>query len=141
MHSYGQRGNGLHHEYAGSHSARLRIHARDDGLSWFKSGWATATRIAYFCGRVLDRKRYEALACRGAKTGYFPRIPRWGVGANVLRSVTESHAAGAYPSGGAGKMARGAPWHPPRVRPHVGELLCHVLEHEASDVSVPFEIE
>ena len=35
--------------------------ARDDGLSWFKSGWATARRTAYFCGRVLNRKRYETL--------------------------------------------------------------------------------
>jgi hypothetical protein len=46
--------------------------ARDDGLSRFKSGWATASRTAYFCGRILDPTRYEALACRGARTDYFP---------------------------------------------------------------------
>jgi hypothetical protein len=45
---------------------------QDDGLSWFKRGWATATRTAYFCGRVLDRKRYETLARHGVRTDYFP---------------------------------------------------------------------
>jgi PAS domain-containing protein len=45
---------------------------QDNGLSRFKRGWATTTRWAYFCGRVLDRKRYDALACRRAKTKYFP---------------------------------------------------------------------
>jgi hypothetical protein len=46
--------------------------AQDDGLSRFKRGWATAKRTAYFCGRILDRKRYEALACPRGKAGYFP---------------------------------------------------------------------
>jgi hypothetical protein len=45
---------------------------QDDGLSRFKRGWATAKRTAYFCGRVLDRKRYEALSCPGVNPGYFP---------------------------------------------------------------------
>lgn len=45
-----------------------------DGLAAFKRGWATGTRMAYLCGKVLDRSRYEALcAARGvADTGYFP---------------------------------------------------------------------
>jgi hypothetical protein len=42
-----------------------------DGLSRFKRGWATGTRTAYLCGRVLDRERYAELANRRAAT-YFP---------------------------------------------------------------------
>jgi hypothetical protein len=45
-----------------------------DGLAAFKRGWATGTRQAYFCGRILDRARYEALAAphRERAGGYFP---------------------------------------------------------------------
>ncbi|MBI2529355.1 MAG: GNAT family N-acetyltransferase [Candidatus Rokubacteria bacterium] len=45
-----------------------------DGLSAFKRGWATGTRMAHLCGRILDRSRYEALcASRGTgTTRYFP---------------------------------------------------------------------
>jgi hypothetical protein len=45
-----------------------------DGLSLFKRGWSTGTRVAYFCGRVLDRERYESivLARGGPPTTYFP---------------------------------------------------------------------
>lgn len=32
-----------------------------DGLARFKRGWATGTRPAYFCGRVLQPDRYEEL--------------------------------------------------------------------------------
>jgi hypothetical protein len=53
--------------------AGVRLRAAD-GLTWFKKGWATGTRPAYFCGRILDRRRYdEVLAARGLKDGdYFP---------------------------------------------------------------------
>lgn len=48
-------------------------HGADDGLGRFKRGWATGTRTAYFCGRILDRARYEELARSvGPSTGYFP---------------------------------------------------------------------
>lgn len=45
-----------------------------DGLSAFKSGWSTAIRPVYFCGRVLDPGRYdEILRERGSlPTDYFP---------------------------------------------------------------------
>ncbi len=43
----------------------------DDGLARFKAGWATGTRTAYLCGRVLDADRYVALASR-ARGSYFP---------------------------------------------------------------------
>jgi hypothetical protein len=45
-----------------------------DGLAAFKRGWATGTRQVYFCGRILDRARYEALAAplRERAGGYFP---------------------------------------------------------------------
>jgi len=45
-----------------------------DGLVAFKRGWATGTRMAYLCGKILDRARYDALcAARGASGArYFP---------------------------------------------------------------------
>ena len=47
-------------------------HAADaeDGLSRFKAGWASGTRTAHLCGRVLDRERYVALG--GPQTRFFP---------------------------------------------------------------------
>ncbi len=45
-----------------------------DGLTRFKQGWATGTRMAYFCGRIFDRDKYAWIV--GAKsardTDYFP---------------------------------------------------------------------
>lgn len=45
-----------------------------DGLTQFKRGWATDTRVAYFCQRVFDQRKYdEILAARGiVDNGYFP---------------------------------------------------------------------
>ena len=45
-----------------------------DGLARFKSGWATGTRTAYFCGRVFDHKKYNELknAHPSEITDYFP---------------------------------------------------------------------
>jgi hypothetical protein len=40
-----------------------------DGLSIFKSGWASGTRTAHFCGRILDRERYDALS---GPASFFP---------------------------------------------------------------------
>jgi hypothetical protein len=50
------------------------VAAREDGLSWFKKGWANSTRTAYFCGRILNRERYDALTRTLGKPdcGYFP---------------------------------------------------------------------
>jgi hypothetical protein len=52
---------------AGTHSA-------SEGLCRFKKGWSSQTRPAYFCGRILDRARYDALVARSASptTTYFP---------------------------------------------------------------------
>ncbi len=46
----------------------------EDGLTRFKQGWATGTRTAYLCGRVLDRERYAYIASGSgtASTTYFP---------------------------------------------------------------------
>jgi hypothetical protein len=51
------------------------------GLRDFKEGWATGSRWAYLCGRVLNEERYEALVGRAADdegSGFFPayRDPR-----------------------------------------------------------------
>ena len=45
-----------------------------DGLSQFKRGWSTGTRTAYFCGRILNPKRYvEIVQSRNIlETSYFP---------------------------------------------------------------------
>jgi hypothetical protein len=46
----------------------------ESGLSRFKQGWATGTRTAYFCGRVLDQKKYQEIvrARNVPATKYFP---------------------------------------------------------------------
>jgi lipid II:glycine glycyltransferase (peptidoglycan interpeptide bridge formation enzyme) len=45
----------------------------EDGLTRFKRGWATATRTAYLCGRILQRRIYDELsAARSPGTPYFP---------------------------------------------------------------------
>jgi hypothetical protein len=48
--------------------------AGDDGLNRFKRGWASATRTAYFCGRIFDRDLYSALSkASGTRpTDFFP---------------------------------------------------------------------
>jgi len=46
----------------------------DDGLTRFKRGWSTGVRMAYLCGRVFDRQKYNDLVrarCIGS-TDYFP---------------------------------------------------------------------
>ncbi len=47
---------------------------KDDGLTRFKSGWATGTRTAYFCGRIFDKSKYKTLSAMYNKqnTDYFP---------------------------------------------------------------------
>jgi hypothetical protein len=40
-----------------------------DGLSRFKAGWASGTRTAHLCGRILDPERYRALG--GAPSASF----------------------------------------------------------------------
>ena len=45
-----------------------------DGLTQYKQGWSTGTRTSYFCGRILDRKKYaEIVSASGMEaTNYFP---------------------------------------------------------------------
>ncbi len=48
-----------------------------DGLGRFKQGWATETRQAYLCGKVLEPKAYNRLAGEAhAETRYFPAYRR-----------------------------------------------------------------
>lgn len=44
----------------------------NEGLSHFKSGWSNSTQPAYFCCRVLNPGRYEALSRGIQDNGYFP---------------------------------------------------------------------
>jgi hypothetical protein len=48
--------------------------ADKDGLSRFKRGWSTGTRMAYLCGRIFDQAAYDRLAQeRGIlETDYVP---------------------------------------------------------------------
>jgi len=50
----------------------------EDGLSRFKRGWATGTRPAWFCGRILNREKYDELVRAHGVTGddYFPLYRR-----------------------------------------------------------------
>ena len=46
----------------------------DRGLTFFKRGWATGTKMAYLCGRIFNRPAYDQLTktrC-GRPTSYFP---------------------------------------------------------------------
>lgn len=45
-----------------NHGAGAGLGQEEDGLTRFKRGWSTGTRPVYFCGRILDRGKYEELA-------------------------------------------------------------------------------
>lgn len=50
------------------------VAAEDDGLDRFKRGWSSATRMAYFCGKVFAPERYDSI-CRDGRAireNYFP---------------------------------------------------------------------
>jgi hypothetical protein len=51
--------------------AGVRPGGAADGLTRFKQGWATGTRPAWLCGRVLDREAYDRLSQESAG-GWFP---------------------------------------------------------------------
>ncbi len=46
----------------------------EDGLTRFKRGWASGTRTAYFCGKVVNGRAYSRLtsACQANSDTYFP---------------------------------------------------------------------
>jgi len=46
----------------------------NDGLNFFKRGWSTETRTAYFCGRIFDQEKYvQVVEAKGiSDTDYFP---------------------------------------------------------------------
>jgi hypothetical protein len=54
--------------------AGLNTDTANDGLLRFKTGWATGTRTAYFCGRVFDRERYKEAtkAAVSPSSSFFP---------------------------------------------------------------------
>jgi Acetyltransferase (GNAT) domain len=64
-------GAGITHVALGSGAG---VFAADQGLSRFKQGWSNEKRPAYFCGRILDRERYDDLVARGGdgSTTFFP---------------------------------------------------------------------
>jgi hypothetical protein len=49
--------------------------AANDGLTRFKMGWANQSRTAWFCGRVLQRQKYEQLKTAPVVSDheYFPK--------------------------------------------------------------------
>lgn len=54
---------------------------RRGGLTRFKSGWSNACRTAYFCGKIIDRKKYQDLSQRApiVSPEFFPlyRFAEW----------------------------------------------------------------
>jgi hypothetical protein len=60
------------HKWLDLGGAAGATHDGTDGLSVFKRGWATGTRTAYLCGRVLDCARYAALCRSFPESSYFP---------------------------------------------------------------------
>lgn len=46
----------------------------EDGLSRYKAGWSSETRNVYFCGRIINKERYAALARarNSEESSYFP---------------------------------------------------------------------
>lgn len=44
----------------------------DSGLAFFKRGWASETRTAWLCGKVLEPAAYERLAGSRSPGAYFP---------------------------------------------------------------------
>jgi hypothetical protein len=47
---------------------------QNDGLSRFKRGWSTGQQMAYFCGRIYDREKYQEIvqARKVPPTNFFP---------------------------------------------------------------------
>ena len=45
-----------------------------DGIRQFKRGWTRETRMAWLCGRIINRERYDAIASATGTTdaSYFP---------------------------------------------------------------------
>jgi lipid II:glycine glycyltransferase (peptidoglycan interpeptide bridge formation enzyme) len=50
------------------------IEAKQDGLSQFKRGWATNTKVAYFCGKIFNQEKYKDIinSLTIESTDYFP---------------------------------------------------------------------
>jgi hypothetical protein len=57
-----------------NHGGSAGLSQEKDGLAIFKQGWATGTMPVYFCGKVLDREKYEEISkTKGlSEAGYFP---------------------------------------------------------------------
>lgn len=66
--------------YDGGGAAGMKESA-NDGLSAFKKGWSNSRRMAYLCGRVFNRQKYESLCKKyGVSDGdYFPAYRTPGV--------------------------------------------------------------
>lgn len=50
------------------------IEAKQDGLSKFKRGWSTDTKVTYFCGKIFDQEKYNLIinTLDIKATNYFP---------------------------------------------------------------------
>lgn len=63
-----------------------------DGLARFKEGWATETRTAHFCGRILDAARYEEIV-RNRHIGESAFFPAYRATSVASRSAAVPTAA------------------------------------------------
>ncbi|MCY6370541.1 hypothetical protein [Clostridium ganghwense] len=48
---------------------------KNDGLNYFKRGWSTGTRMAYICGKVLNKEKYNTIIrdLKKSNSEYFPQ--------------------------------------------------------------------
>jgi hypothetical protein len=67
---------GLHYLDLGAAAGVSEIGS--EGLTFFKRGWTTETRTAYFCGRIFDHEAYQAICANKGivPDGYFPAYRR-----------------------------------------------------------------
>ena len=50
------------------------VRSTDGGLLRFKRGWATGVRPVFFCGKIVDERKYAHLVSSCTDTsGFFPR--------------------------------------------------------------------
>ena len=115
-------------------AARASRATVDDGLTRFKSGWATGTRTAYLCGRIMDRHQYEPAQFQfGTVQGrLLPRVPK------RCNPVTMSPLRCAVVASTAGSVL-GVLLDDPEVRSHIAAVIvdreCGALRRRLSTAS------
>ena len=64
---------------------------RESGLGRFKSGWATGSRTAYFCGRIFDQEQYDKLTRANNTDDTTQYFPAYRIGETRYPSGQQNH--------------------------------------------------